>query len=48
MGRKKKYNTDEELQDAKQKQRMDWYWRNREKVLEESKRKYQDTKNENK
>lgn len=42
MGRKRKYHTKEELLEANRKKRMRWYWKNREKVLEEAKKKYKE------
>ena len=45
-GRKRKYETEEEQLEAKRKHRMDYYWRHREKILEDAKKKYQEKKDE--
>ena len=44
MGRKKKYETEEELLEARRKSRMDYYWKNRNKELQKSKERYHNNK----
>ena len=46
MGRKRKYNTEEEKLQADREKRMRYYWRNREKILEDAKKKYKESKND--
>lgn len=47
MGRKKKYQTEEQLRDANNKKYMRYYWKNAEKIKQKANLKYKQKKDEN-